>query len=135
VNVEEGIRRGYELFNRREWDRLARGFPEDFEAIDRVPPDARHALGPGALREITEANGDNAFADLRMEATEVRVAVLDDGLTHAVVRVHAAGSGGASGAPVQGEVGQFWAFEGDRAIRMEQFRTWDEALAAAGLPA
>ena len=34
MNVEEGIRRGYELFNRREWDRLARGFSTEFVAID-----------------------------------------------------------------------------------------------------
>jgi hypothetical protein len=35
---------------------------------------------------------------------------------------------------VEGEIGQLWVFERGVAIRMEQFRTWGEALAAAGLP-
>jgi hypothetical protein len=78
VSVEAGIRRGYELFNERDWDRLARWFTEDFEAVDRVPPDERRANGPNALREITEANGDTAFADLEMEVLEVELATQRD---------------------------------------------------------
>ena len=133
MSIEEAVARGYELFNEREWDRIARGLPEDFEAVDHVPPDELRAHGPNALREITEANGDTAFADLRMEAAEVAVAGPEDGAMRVAVRVRAWASGGASGAPVSAEIGQLWVFEGGTATRMEQFRTWDEARAAAGL--
>ena len=133
MNFEEGIRRGFELFNRREWDRLARGFPDDFVAIDRVPPDELTVRGPDALRRITEANGDTAFAGLRMEAVEVRVADSGDGLTRVAVRVRAEASGGTSGVDLQGEIAQVWDFRAGVPVRMEQFRTWAEALAAARL--
>ena len=127
------MRRGYDLFNQRAWDRLARGFPEDFEAIDRVPPDELRLRGPNALRQITEANGDTAFTDLRMEPLEIRVADPEGDVVQIAVRVRATASGEASGIDLQDEIGQTWTFEAGVAVRMEQFRTWDEALAAAGL--
>jgi hypothetical protein len=135
MNIDDSIRRGYELFNRREWDRIARAFPADFEAIDRVPPDERRAHGPNALREITEANGDTAFADLRMEVAEVEVAAPPGERVIAAVRIHATASGGASGVGVESEIGQAWTFDAGVVTRMEQFRTWEEARAAAGLGA
>ncbi len=133
MNYEDAIRAGFELFNRREWDRLARGFPDDFVAIDRVPPDELTIRGPDALRQITEANGDTAFAGLRVEAVELRTAHSADDVTRVAVRVRAAATGSTSGVDLQGEIGQAWTFRAGVAIRMEQFRTWDETLAAAGL--
>jgi hypothetical protein len=49
-----------------------------------------------------------------------------------VVRILATASGGTSGVPVDSELAQIWAFESGVPVRFEQFRTWDEALAAAG---
>jgi hypothetical protein len=40
VNLADRIRLGFERFNERDWESLARGLPEDFEAVDHVPPGA-----------------------------------------------------------------------------------------------
>jgi SnoaL-like domain len=131
VKLADRIRFGFERFNERDWDALARGLPEEFEAIDHVPPDVLRARGPGAMRQITEANGDLAFTDLRMKPVEVEVLAGTGDRALAVVRITATASGGASGAPVDAEIGQLWTFEDGIAIRMEQFRTWEEARRAA----
>jgi ketosteroid isomerase-like protein len=131
VNLADRIRLGFDRFNERDWEALQRGLREDFEAIDRVPPDELHARGPDAMRQITEANGEVAFADLRMEVLEIEVRELGEDRALTLVRIHAAASGGASGAPVDAEIGQLWTFEDGVATRMEQFRTWEEARRAA----
>jgi hypothetical protein len=130
--VSERIRRGFTYFNDRDWEALERGFPADFQAIDRVPPDHRVARGPAALREITEANGDLAFADLAMEVVEIEVVRPAPGLIAAAVRVMARASGGTSDVPVEAEIAQTWTFdETGIPVRMEQFRRWDDARQAA----
>jgi ketosteroid isomerase-like protein len=133
VNLADRIRFGFDRFIERDWEALSRGLPADFEAIDHVPPDELRAHGPDAMQEITEANGDAAFADLRMAVLEVEVIDAGDGRDLALVRVKAAASGGASGTPVDAEIAQLWIFEGGVAIRMEQYRTWEEARRAAGV--
>jgi hypothetical protein len=133
MDIADRVRWGFEIFNRRDWDAVARGLPEDFEAIDHVAVDERHAHGPYALREITNSAGDSALADLRMEATEVEVVSREGGEVQAVTRVAASASGGRSGAPVSGEIGQLWTFVGGVPKRFEQFRSWEEARRAAGL--
>ena len=125
----ERIRLGYEHFNRRDWDAVARGLPDDFEAVDHVPPDELRVRGPRALQSITEANGDAAFAGLTMKVIEARE-IERGGLTHVVARVAARASGEASGVPLEGEIGQVWTFDGGLPKRFEQFRSWDEALAS-----
>jgi hypothetical protein len=132
MDLADRIRFGFDRFNSRDWEAFTRGFPDDFEAIDHVPPDARHAYGPDALKQITDANADTAFAGLRMEPTEISVLDSDGELVRILVRVDAAGSGGSSGAPVESEIAQLWIFRDGLPVRMEQFRTWEEALAAAG---
>ena len=133
MEIADRVRSGYEIFNRRDWDAIARGLPEDFEAVDHVAVDERRARGPYALREITNAAGDSVFADMRMEVIEVDVVSNVNSVVHAIVRVRATASGGRSGAPVSGEVTQIWTYEADVPKRFEQFRTWDEARQAAGL--
>lgn len=124
------MRIGFERFNRRDWEAIARALPDDFEAVDRVPPDELRVRGPDALRSITEANGDTAFAGLRMTVTEIRVVELGQGRAHVVARVAARASGEASGVPLEGEIAQVWTYEGEVPRRFEQFRSWDEALAS-----
>ena len=131
MEIPDRIRRGFDLFNERDWDTVQRGLPADFLAIDHVPPDKREAHGPNAMREITEVNGDAAFADLRMEATDVKLVMKEEGRVVAVVRVVSKASGGASDVPVDAEIAQVWTFENGVATRFEQFRTWDEAERAA----
>jgi hypothetical protein len=130
--VSERIRRGFAYFNDRNWEALERGFPAEFQAIDRVPPDALVARGPSALREITETNGDFAFADLVMEAVEIQIVRPPTGGIAAVVRVAARASGGASDVPVESEIAQTWTFdEAGVPVRFEQFRNWADARQAA----
>jgi hypothetical protein len=131
MNLADRIRLGFDRFNERDWEALQRGLPEDFEAIDRVPPDEFCARGPDAMRQITEANGDTAFADLRMEVLEVEVRDAGDERALVVLRIAATASGGVSGAPVDAEIGQLWTFVNGVATRMEQFRTWEEARRGA----
>jgi hypothetical protein len=69
VDLGDRIRLGFDRFNARDWDLVARGLPEDFEAVDHL--DERSARGPNALKEITTANGDVAFASLHMEPVEI----------------------------------------------------------------
>ena len=131
MEIPERIRRGFDLFNRRDWDAVERGLPADFVAVDHIPPDGREARGAGALREITQTGGDSAFADLEMEATDVKLVMKEEGRVLAVVRVMSSASGGASDVPVGAEIAQVWTFENGVATRFEQFRTWDEAERAA----
>lgn len=131
MDIADRIRRGYERFNQRDWDAIASGLPDDFVAIDRVPIDARIERGPRALEAITTANGDAAFADLRMDVVDIETIARDGGVIVALVRIAATASGGSSGAPVGGEVGQVWTFQDGVAKRFEQFGTWDEARQAA----
>jgi hypothetical protein len=130
MEIHERIRLGYERFNRRDWDAVARGLPETFEAVDHL--DARSARGPNALREITTANADTAFPAMTMEPVEILVMPDPDGRERVLVRVIATGRGGTSGLEVQDEVGQIWTFEGGVPVRFEQFRTWEETQRAAG---
>ena len=131
MDFADRIRLGYERFNRRDWDAIARGFPDEFEAVDRASVDERTAHGPRALELITKAHGDTAFADLRMDVVEVETITGDEGVVVAAVRIAASASGGSSGAPVEGELGQLWTFHDGVPIRFEQFGTWDEARQAA----
>jgi hypothetical protein len=130
MEISDRIRLGYERFNRRDWETIARGLPDHFEAIDHL--DERRAAGPNALKEVTTANGDTAFAELRMEPVEILTVAESADRVLAVVRVAATGSGENSGISVSGEVGQVWTFEHGIPVRFEQFRTWDETRRAAG---
>ena len=131
MDAVDAIKRGFGHFNRRDWDAIARGLPEDFEAIDRAPVDVLRARGPYALKTITDANGDTAFADLRMEVLEAFTVELRTDVVLVVVRVAASARGGESGAPVEGEIGQVWTFDGGVPRRCEQFPTWEQARRAA----
>jgi hypothetical protein len=98
VNVADRIRLGFDRFNRRDWEAIARGLPEHFEAVDHL--DEQSARGPHAFREITTANGDLAFADLQMEPTEIVPLSAQGERVIVVVRILATASGGTSGVPV-----------------------------------
>ena len=131
MDIADRIRLGYERFNQRDWDAIARGLPDDFMAVDRVPLDERTAHGPRALEVITKANGDTAFAGLKMNVVDVETIARDDGAVVALVRIAASASGGSSGAPVDAEIGQLWTFRDGIPKRFDQFGTWDEARQAA----
>jgi hypothetical protein len=130
VDLSDRIRLGYERFNRRDWETIARGLPDHFEAIDHL--DAHRAHGPDALRTITTANADTAFADMRMEPAEVVVLPPRGEVVQVLVRVEATAIGGTSGLEIDSELGQIWTFDAGVPVRFEQFRTWEETRRAAG---
>jgi hypothetical protein len=130
MEIGDRLKLGFERFNRRDWEAIARGLPDHFEAIDHL--DEHRAVGPYALKEITTANADSAFASLRMEPAEILMAPGNGDRIQVLVRVTTTGSGDTSGITLEDEVGQIWTFEDGIPIRFEQFRTWDEARAAAG---
>lgn len=133
MDIPDRIRRGYERFNERDWNAVARGLPDDFEAVDHVPLDEVTASGPRAVELITKATGDSAFADLTMDVAHVETATRNGGVVVALVRITASASGGSSGAPVETEIAQVWTFQDGVPRRCEQFRTWEEARQAAAL--
>ena len=130
MEIPDRVRLGYERFNRRDWETIARGLPDHFEAVDHL--DERRAVGPNALKEVTTANGDTAFAQLLMEPMEILTVAVSAERVLAVVRVAAMGSGENSGISISGEVGQIWTFEHGIPVRFEQFRTWEETRRVAG---
>jgi hypothetical protein len=119
--LADRIRLCFELFNARDWDLVARGLPEEFEAVDHL--DERSARGPTALKEITAAKRRCGLRQSPDEPLEIHSLPADGERVQVVVRVLASASS---------ELAQVWTFDGGVPIRFEQFRTWDEALAAAG---
>jgi hypothetical protein len=130
VDLSDRIKLGYERFNRREWEAIAAGLPDDFEAVDHL--DERRARGSDALQRITNANADMAFADMKMEPMETLVRPARGESVDVLVRVQTTATGEASGMPLTDEVGQIWTFERGVPVRFEQFRTWEDAERAAG---
>lgn len=131
-DLERQIRAAIDAFNRRDWDRIARGTSDEFEFHDHIPPDGRVGKGPYASRAVTETSGDSAFADLVMEVAEIRELGDADGLHKTAVRIQASGAGKNSDLALSTEIGQLWMHKDGAPVRIEQFRSWEEALAAAG---
>ena len=129
MDLPDRIRLGYERFNRRDWEVIAQGLPDQFEAIDHL--DERRARGSHALERITKANADMAFADMKMDPVEILVLPERGELIEVLVRVATTATGEASRMPLADEVGQIWTFERGVPVRFEQFRTWADAQAAA----
>ena len=129
MEISDRIKLGYERFNRRDWETIARGLPEHFEAIDHL--DEHRERGPDALMKITTANADTAFADMRMEPLEILIMPPRGEVVDVLVRVEATAVGGTSLLEVESEVGQIWTFEAGVPVRFEQFRTWQETQEAA----
>ncbi len=70
-----------------------------------------------------------------MEAVEAFTVEPREDVLLVVIRVAASATGGQSGAPVEGEVGQIWTVEDGVFKRFEQCATWEEARrAAANVP-
>ena len=130
MDLSDRIKLGYERFNRREWEAISAGLPDDFEAVDHL--DERRARGSDALQRITNANADMAFADMKMEPMETLVRPARGESVDVLVRVQTTATGEASGMPLTDEVGQIWTFERGVPVRFEQFRTWEDAKRAAG---
>jgi ketosteroid isomerase-like protein len=113
-----------------------RSFKENRELIDpdmvwdmtRLElPDASSYTGPLEFSDFVET-WEQGFASEHMEAKEI----VDAG-NRVVVMIHHRGHGKLSGIDVEQHFAMVWTLRDGRAVRMEMFRTREEALEAAGL--
>ena len=116
-----------DALNRRDWDGVLEGLPEDFQwhfpagVIDRAEP-AR----PEQLRDAV-ADLVSQFRELEAEPLEI----VEPAPSSFVVRLRVRGAGAASGASILFELAQIWDFDGDLPVRVREFANFSDALAAA----
>jgi hypothetical protein len=116
-----------DAFNRRDWDGVLEGLPEDFEwhfpagVIDRAEP-ARPAQLRHAVTDLV-----SQFRELEAEPLEI----VEPAPSSFVCRLRVRGAGSASGASILLELAQVWDFEGEVPVRVREFVSFSDALAAA----
>ena len=127
-NVERA-RRVYEAWNAHDWDRVLAEVDEDHVLhltglLQGLKPEYR---GHDGLREFLESF-DAIWKDLR-----VKVDRIEDAGDRVVGLVHLSGTATGSGVPVSIEFAHVFHLDGDRAVRTDSYRSWQEALDAAGI--
>ena len=116
-----------DAFNRRDWDAMVDGLPDEFEwhfpagVIDRAEP-ARPAQLRQAVTDLV-----SQFPDLEAEPLEL----VEPAPGSFVVRLRASGAGSSSGASIGLELAQVWDFDEDVPVRVREFVSFADALAAA----
>ncbi|MEX2196375.1 MAG: nuclear transport factor 2 family protein [Thermoleophilaceae bacterium] len=124
-NALASLRRGYDAFNRGDFDAVMENLDPAIEVQERADaPDPRHASGReqviAAFRSLHEE-----FEDYRFEEREFRV----EG-DHVIAVMRQSGRGRISGVPVEGDIVHAWRTDGRRLTGLQAFSTLDEALAA-----
>jgi ketosteroid isomerase-like protein len=127
-NVEI-VRRGAEAFARNDWDGALAAFDPGVEWVEMpsLGPDASNYTGIEQLREAVES-WIQMWSEYEYEVC--RCADADD---EVVVLAQERGSGGASGATVERELGQVFTLVRGKVVRVRLYGSWAEALEAAGL--
>jgi ketosteroid isomerase-like protein len=124
----ERIRNGFALFEQGRLDEAMEGLAPDFELNDHiVPEDTTGARGREALRTQVESI-NQAFGEIRYELRDF----IDLG-DRILVRVGVQAKGEQTGIEMEEEVGHIWEVREGLARSLEIFRTWEEALSAAGI--
>jgi ketosteroid isomerase-like protein len=124
-NVER-MKRAFDAFSRGDLETVFGFIDPNFEIHDRVigSPSER---GPDALianaGAVREAAGDVSWEPLEIVDVGERV----------LVRVHVTGTGQHTSLPFDGDVGHIYTYKEGKAVRLDIFRTWEDALEAAGL--
>jgi ketosteroid isomerase-like protein len=118
----------FEAFGRGDMDAVAERIDPEFRIEDRIliEPDPAER-GPAALLANIELVRE-AFGDMTWEPQEVLEH--DDKIA---VRVRATGSGQTTSLLFEEDIGHVYTLRDGRAIKLDIFRTWPEARAAAGL--
>jgi ketosteroid isomerase-like protein len=124
----EELRKRYEAFARGDWDVAFEGLGPEFEMHDHGLLDVPVLRGPDAIREA-QAKAADAFGETRFQPA--RLIDLDDRIL-ALVRFFARGRG--SGVELETKIGQLWTLKDGQAVRLDVYRTWEEAAKAAGYP-
>jgi ketosteroid isomerase-like protein len=127
-NVDRA-RRVYEAWNAHDWDRVVAEVDESHELrlTGLLPGLKQEYIGHEGLREFLESF-DAIWRDLRVEVDRI-----EDAGESVVGLVHLHGTATGSGVPVSIEYAHVFHLEGDRAVRTDAYRTWQEALDAAGI--
>ena len=124
----DAMRRGYDVFNRRDIDAWLEGFHPDVEVHDLAEiPDAPVRRGHEALREWV-AMMEGIWVDARYEPEEF----IEAG-EFVVVAVRAKGRGRGSGIPMDVPMFQVFEIQGGTVRRMWAYLDRAEALEAVGL--
>jgi ketosteroid isomerase-like protein len=127
-NVERA-RNVYEAWNAHDWDRVLAEIDDDhvLHLTGLLPGFKPQYEGKEGMREFLEAF-DVIWKDFRVEVDRIE----DAGASVVgLVRLHGTATG--SGVPVIIEYAHVFHLEGERAVRTDAYRTWQEALDAAGI--
>jgi ketosteroid isomerase-like protein len=125
-NVET-LRRAYEAFNRREWDRALTVFAPDAEWHEPDLPDAAVYRGLAEIRGYWEML-IRTLPSFRSDPEQFLEAE-DEVVVSSIV----SGTGGGSEATVAGRVGMVWTFREGKVARCVVHRQLEDALEAVGL--
>ena len=124
ANVEQ-MRRGYEAFNRGDFEQVVALVDPEVGARERADsPDPREFHGRTQMLEALESLKEE-FDDYRMEPVE-----FVEGEDYLIVVVRQSGRGRLSGIPVAGDLAHLWRLRNGRAISLRAFSTKQEALEA-----
>ena len=122
------VKRGFEAFARGDLDTAFEFIDPSFEVNDRVVPEANPSeRGPDALLANVRLVWE-AFGEIAWEPREIL-----DRDDQILVRVHMSAKGHHTSLPIDEDVGHVYTMRDDKAVRLDIFRTWTEALEAAGL--
>jgi len=122
------LQRGYEALARGDLETLNSLVDPDFEIGHRLVPESSAELrGPEALAANVSQIRE-VFGDVRWEPQEV--IDLDGRL---LVRVRFEGVAGHTALPFDEDIGHVYTLRDGRMVRLDVYRTWGEARAAAGL--
>src|SRR4051794_39855214 len=126
------IRRGFEAFNRGDWDAALEYVAEDvvWGAYLAAMDGERAIFGHESLRRTWQAQRDDLGGeDFKIEARDIR----DLGAGSLLVKLRVMGHGSASGVPVKVEYVQLVTIRGGLLVRLDNYASEAEALKAAGL--
>ena len=127
-NVDRA-QRVYDAWNAHDWDRVVDEIEAEHELhlTGLLPGFKALYEGKQGMREFLESF-DAIWTDLRVEVDRIEDAGED---VVGLIRLHGTATG--SGVPVSIEYAHVFHLEGDRAVRTDGYRTWQEALDAAGI--
>ena len=127
-NVEL-VRRLMEVYNERSFEQNGDLFDPDIVwDVSRVDaPDVASSTGRAELREFAR-DWEESF-----QSEHVAIQEIADGGDRVALSVRHRGRGTLSGAEVDQTFGMVWTLRDGRAVGMEMYPTYDEALEAVGL--
>ena len=122
----ESVRAGYIALARGDMKTVLDLIDENIVIEGHVAPDVGPAQGRNGLL-ANLANVREAFDELHYEPLEM-IALEERVLVHICVSAK-----GREGIEVQHEFGQVWTFRDGKAVRLQTYPDWEQALEAAGV--